>query len=117
MSDALKTLLQPPDLKDNLFPSTSRYYGVEIATLDTADEKTIAYLRRRFCPSPDRFAVLQEHTVIEGDRIDNIAAKYLGDPEQAWRISDANRAMAPAELTEKPGRKLNITLPGAIKGS
>ncbi len=117
MSDALKTLLQPPDLEDTLFPSTSRYYGVEITSLETVDKKTVAYLRRRFCPPPERFTVLQEHTVTQGERLDNIAAKYLGDAEQSWRISDANRAMSPAELTEKPGRKLNITLPEGVKGS
>ncbi|MBN1569764.1 MAG: LysM peptidoglycan-binding domain-containing protein [Acidobacteria bacterium] len=117
MSDALKALLQPPALRDNLFPPTSRYYGVETANLETSDGKTVAYLRRRFCPPPERFTVLQEHTVTEGDRIDNVAAKYLGDPEQAWRICDANRAMSPSELTEQPGRKLNITLPEGIKGA
>ncbi len=117
MSDALKTLLQPPELEDTLFPSTSRYYGVEITSLETADKKTVAYLRRRFCPPPERFTVLQEHTVTQGERLDNIAAKYLGDAEQSWRICDANRAMSPAELTEKPGRKLNITLPEGVKGS
>lgn len=117
MSDPLKALLKPADLKDNLFPSNSRYHGVEIATVETSDKKTLLYLRRRFCPPPERFTVLQEHTVTQGERIDNVAARYLGDPEQAWRICDANGAMSPAELTEKPGRKLNITLPEGIKGS
>ena len=117
MSDALKTLLQPPDLKDTLFASNSRYHGVEITSLETCDKKTVVYLRRRFCPPPEGLTVLQEHTVTQGERLDNIAAKYLGDPEQAWRICDANRAMSPGELTDRPGQKLNIALSEGTEGS
>jgi hypothetical protein len=47
----------------------------------------------------------------------NIAAQYLGDPEQFWRICDGNRAMRPDELTETIGRRLRITLPAGITGT
>jgi len=113
---ALQQLLQPGGLQNTLFPPTSRYYGIETATLETAEGKSIIYLRRRFCPSPERFALLQEHVVVQGDRLDNITAKYLGDPEQFWRICDANAAMRPEELTEITGKKLRITLPEGIPG-
>jgi hypothetical protein len=53
---------------------------------------------------------------VEGDRLDTIAAKYLGDPEQFWRIADANGAMRPEELTDAIGDKLHITLPQGIGG-
>jgi hypothetical protein len=76
----------------------------------------MVYLRRRFCPLPENFSLLQEHVVTERDRLDNIAAKYLGDPEQFWRTCDANAAMRPDELTETPGRRLRITLPEGIVG-
>ena len=85
--------------------------------LETADGKTIVYLRRRFVPPPERFALLSEHIVTEGERLDNIAAQYLGDPEQFWRICDANGAMRPEELTETVGRRLRITLPEGIPGA
>ncbi|MGD8625965.1 MAG: LysM domain-containing protein [Anaerolineae bacterium] len=98
------------------FPITSRYYGIERATLETPEGKTIVYLRRRFVPSPKRFSLLQEHTVIDGDRLDNVTARYLGDPEQFWRVCDANNAMRPDELTEEVGRRLRITLPEGIPG-
>jgi hypothetical protein len=97
-----------------MFPINSRYLGIETATIETADRKTIIYLRRRFIPSPDRFALLLEHVVTQGDRLDNITAQYLGDPEQFWRVCDANNAMRPDELTETIGRRLRITLPEGI---
>lgn len=106
-------------LKPNLFPITSRYYGIDTAKLETATGKTIVYLRRRFVPPPERFALLQEHMVTQGDRLDNITAQYLGDPEQFWRVADANNAMNPTDLVQQPeniGRKLRITLPEGIPG-
>ena len=69
------------------------------------------YLRRRFVPSPEDFALLQYHLVTQGERLDNLTARYLNDPEQFWRLCDANRALRPDELTERVGRQLRITLP------
>lgn len=98
------------------FPVTSRYHGIETVVLKRQDGKTIAYLRRRFVPSPDRFSLLQEHIVSQGERLDTIAAQHLRDPEQFWRICDANNAMRPEDLTAEMGRKLRITLPEGIPG-
>ena len=98
------------------FPPTSRYYNIETATWQTPDGRTLIYIRRRFVPAPERFSLLQEHVVVQGDRLDNITARYLGDPEQFWRVCDSNRAMRPDELTETIGRRLRITLPEGIPG-
>lgn len=100
----------------NSFSFTSRYYGIETAKLENAEGKTQVYLRRRFISQPERFALIQEHPVSQGERLDNITANYLNDPEQFWRLCDANRAMRPDELTETIGRKLRITLPEGIPG-
>jgi hypothetical protein len=99
-----------------MFTITSRYYGLEKVQLETAGGKAVVYARRRFIPPPERFALLQEHTVTEGERLDNITAQHLGDPEQFWRVCDANGAMRPDELTETIGRRLRITLPEGIPG-
>jgi hypothetical protein len=115
-ADALQALLQPNPLKTTLFPPTSRYHGIDVVTLAGTDGRPVAYLRRRIVPHPERFALLQEHTVTAGERLDTIAAHYLGDPELFWRICDANRAMRPEELTETPGRRIRITLPEGIPG-
>jgi hypothetical protein len=96
---------------------TSRYFGIEIAGYECTDGRTIAYLRRRFVPLPERFADIAEHVVKQNERLDNITAQHLGDPEQYWRICDANRAMRPEDLTEEPGRRLRITLPEGLPGT
>jgi hypothetical protein len=99
-----------------MFPETSRYNGIEKAEFKTPEGKTIVYVRRRFLPPPERFELLQEHAVTEGERLDHITAKYLDDPEQFWRVADANNAMQPEELTQTIGRRLRITLPEGIPG-
>lgn len=99
-----------------IFPPTSRYALTPTASLERADGGTVTYLRRRFVPAPENFALLQWHRVVQGERLDNIAARYLGDPEQFWRLCDANRALRPEELTGTIGRQLRITLPLGIPG-
>ena len=97
------------------FSLTSRYRATPVAQLTTADGRVIAYLRRRFVPPPERFDLLVEHTVRQGERLDHLAAQYVGDAEQFWQICDANGAVEPEELLE-PGRRLRITLPDGIPG-
>lgn len=98
------------------FPPTSRYALTPTATWQRADGTPVTYLRRRFVPPPENFSLLQFHVVAQNERLDNITAKYLGDPEQFWRLCDANRALRPDELTETIGRALRITLPDGIPG-
>jgi hypothetical protein len=99
-----------------VFQPTSRYYSTETATYEMRDGQLIRYLRRRFLPPLDRFTLVQEHQVTEGDRLDNITAKYLGDPEAFWRVCDANPVLRPEEL-EDIGRRIRITLPEGIPGT
>jgi hypothetical protein len=114
MNGAAQAAIAPTSVQATLFPPTSRYFGLATATLETADGKTLIYLTRRFLPSADQFALLQLHTVIQGERPDNIAAQFLGDPEAFWRLCDANNVMRPEELTETIGRQLRITLPQGV---
>ena len=50
------------------FPPSSRYHDIEVATVAGPDGRAIAYLRRRFVPQPERFALLREHVVRAGER-------------------------------------------------
>jgi hypothetical protein len=113
-NQALQALLMATQGQAIAFPPTSRYYGIATETIQAADGRTVIYLSRRFIPSPDNFAVLQYHAVMQGERLDNITAKYLNDPQQFWRICDANGAMRPDELTETVGREILITLPQGV---
>ena len=114
MSDPLQNLLDA--FKPAKFPPNSRYAAIEVATRETADGRTVAYLRRRTVPPPERFALLMEHFVVQGERLDNITALTIGDPERFWQLCDANGAMLPDELTAEPGRALRVTLPEGIPG-
>jgi len=107
---ALQALLQPGSLTQTLFPPTSRYHGVALATITQPDGTAVAYVRRRFIPPPESYAPIGEHTITQGERLDHLAARYLGDPELFWRICDANAAIFPAEL-EREGQVVQITLP------
>jgi hypothetical protein len=56
---------------------------------------------------------LAQHSVVGGERIDGIAATFLKDPTQYWRICDANAVMRPSELTDTIGRVLKIAISGS----
>lgn len=107
--------LQPANTVLSFAPN-SRYYGLATTAMTQPDGRVVAYLTRRFVPSPDRFALLQEHLVTQGERPDTIAAQYLGDPIAFWRLCDANGVMRPEELTETSGRRIRVTLPEGIPG-
>jgi hypothetical protein len=108
----------PPDLGlAAAFPPTSRYHAVGTARHVLPGGGEVVHLRRRFIPPPDRFHVLHEHLVIEGERHDTLAAQLLGDPEQFWRLCDANAVLFPEELTETPGRRVKVTLPEGVPGT
>jgi hypothetical protein len=97
-----------------MFEPTSRYFDVETATRTVTDrdgrERIIAYKRRRIVPSDEDQPTLAEHTVSEGDRLDNVTARYLGDPTQFWRLCDANLVLRPMEL-EVVGRVIRVAMP------
>jgi hypothetical protein len=110
---AIQAIFQLTGLQASPFAPNSRYLGIDTGTLTTATGQSIAYLRRRFVPQPDVFASVGTHAVAQGERLDNIAWTFLGDPELFWRLCDANGAMRPEEL-EQPGRVLTITLPQGV---
>jgi hypothetical protein len=82
-----------------MFSVTSRYYNIETVMMKGSDGREIIYIRRRFLPPASSSIPMTEHVVNDGERLDNITARYLGDPEQFWRLCDANNAMKPGELT------------------
>jgi hypothetical protein len=98
-----------------MFDSTSRYALLSVKTLTVVgadgQPRPVRYVERRFLPPAGPGTTLVEHLVTQGDRLDNVTAKYLADPTQFWRVADANVTLRPEELTEEVGRRITITLP------
>ena len=107
----LQSLLQPLGLANTAYPQSSRYNGVATTTITGADGRVIAYLQRRIVPQPSAFGTLQVVTVQDGDRIDRLAAQYLGDPLAYWRLCDANGVLSPEDLTATPGTTFTVPTP------
>jgi hypothetical protein len=93
-----------------VFSTTSRYFALETVRISLPDGRIAAYKRRRFVPAAESLAELAEVVVAQEDRIDLITARTLGDPEQFWRVCDANDALDPADLVVT-GRRLRIPVP------
>ena len=115
MADPLHELLAAGAVPTASLPPTSRYAEAGVDPGDP-DQGTPPFFRRRFCPLPDRLALMEEAAVVEGDRRDLLAARHLGDPELWWRLADANAVLDPRGLTEPIGRRLRVTLPEGVQG-
>lgn len=94
-----------------MFESKSRYYSLDNANFVAPNGRIIIYKKRRFLPKASNMQILAEVTVSQSDRLDLIASRVLGDPEQFWRICDANNALNPKDLTATLGRTLRISAP------
>jgi hypothetical protein len=97
-----------------MFDSNSRYHNLPTTTITVngpdGEPREIRYVQRRFIPSADGETLVQEHIFTQGERLDNITARYLDDPTLFWRVCDANLVFKPEEL-ERIGRVIHITLP------
>jgi hypothetical protein len=91
------------------FGPESRYHGNAVRVLIQRDGASIAYLARRLVPSPERYATLSVHRVDAGERLDQVTARLIGDPEQFWTLCDVNGAIWPEEL-EGEDVRVRLTL-------
>lgn len=94
--------------------STSRYAQVDTDSLTVTRNGLpiqIQFLKRRFIPPTAGQVSFVQHIVRQGDRIDNVTAKYLSDPTVFWRIADFNVVFQAEELMKAIGQPIEIALP------
>lgn len=89
-----------------MFASNSRYINVADGVYTDPAGRQISYKLLRLTPDA---ALLQTHSVVQEDRLDLLAFTFYRDPDQFWRICDANLAMRPDDLM-RPGGQLRIPL-------
>src|SRR5258708_19276426 len=92
---ALLDLLHPGGTNQTLFPQTSRYYGIPAPTIVLPGGVAEIYLQRRFLPRFETILVLQQHAVVQGERLDHITFQYLTDPAQFCPIAAPNPQIDP----------------------
>ena len=76
------------------FPG-SRYEKSRIAQIVADDGSIVSAVA---APRPRQSNAEQVHRVMQGQRLDHIAAHYLKDATAFWRLCDAANAIAPDAL-------------------
>jgi hypothetical protein len=96
-----------------MFDATSRYHGIPQVTRDIqlsdGTIRTVVYVQRRIIPPVDDSLVVVEHTFTQGERLDNITARYLGNALLFWKVCDANNVRSPGDL-EVVGKVIKFSL-------
>lgn len=112
MTDPVQMLIDAGAIPATPFGPSSRYANVAIGQYSAGTgEPPVAYVLRRFIPQARDIPLATRHTVRDGDRIDVLAAHYLGDVELTWRVADANAVTDMLELTAHAGMRIVIPLP------
>ena len=118
MTDPVQMLIDAGAISATPFGPSSRYANVAIARYQPSpDRPAVAYVLRRFLPALRGIPVRSVHLVRAGDRVDLLAAQYLGDPELHWRIADANLISDLLQLTARAGDRIAIPLPPGAAGA
>lgn len=84
---------------------SSRHAGADTYRVSPEVELLVPRIRTR----P---AAVHRHVASLTDRLDIVAATYLGDPHLYWRIADTNPSTPPEQLVE-PGGPIDIPGPGS----
>ncbi len=115
MSELAK-LLAPPTADTAPFPANSRYHGLPLRRQTLDDGREVAFVGRRFLPALDNYNRIAIHQVQDGDRLDLLAAQYFADPEQGWRIAEANGVRDPREALAQAGSRIAIAAASKLQG-
>ena len=114
MDNALAALVQSAAGTGAPTNPNSRYFGSAVEQMTLPNGTVIAYLSRRIIPQASIYPQTQNYSLVIGDRTDNLAARYVGDPILFWMIADANSAFEPEDLVAEPGKVILIPLVSGI---
>jgi hypothetical protein len=81
-----------------MFAKGSRYEKAGTVTASKLDGTLVAVTR---IPLPGTLPLIGFHRRQEGNRLDLIAARYLGDATAFWRVCDVNRSVVPDALAAR----------------
>lgn len=84
----------------SVFTRTSRYvlFSQMAQATDRKGRQVACVLPARIPPAPN----LGLHRRHDGQRLDHLADRYLGDPTAFWRIAAHNDAMTVEQVAEQP---------------
>lgn len=88
-----------------MFSKTSRYFGLPEPVI-SLDGREVTYKSRRIIPRDVRLGGVT--AVAQSERLDLVAFRILRQPEQFWRLCDANPEMCPFDLVEPSGHVLRL---------
>jgi hypothetical protein len=80
-----------------VFEPPSRYLGIETYVVGDHRGRQVEVVSVPEAPVQTALGV---HLLHQGERLDHLAFRYLGDATLWWRIAELNGAMAAAALTE-----------------
>jgi hypothetical protein len=88
-----------------MFDANSRYVDADTFVVKDARGRDVRVVQP---PPPPQQSLLGIHVLREGERMDYLAAKYLGDAAGYWRIDEQNGVMLPDALTEQPESEIPV---------
>jgi nucleoid-associated protein YgaU len=108
MDNALQALVKSAAGTGGPTNPSSRYLNAPVETLASPSGPPVVYLGRRIIPQTSIYTSTREYVIVDGDRLDNLAFRFLGDPLLFWMICDANGVTNPEELTSQIGKIIQI---------
>lgn len=82
-----------------MFDRNSRYAAQPTYATTTPDGRRVTAVA---IPAPRSEVPAGQHRQHAGDRLDLLAARYLGDPTAFWRLCDLNGTAVAAALEAQP---------------
>lgn len=91
-----------------MFSKGSRYRELPHHVWRSAEGVEVVYVGRRPLPRSREIRGDRRTVVGPGERLDLVTHRVLGQPEDFWRLCDANGVLDPFDVSGATGRVLRI---------